>query len=41
MVNKRFPVRKIKEVLRLKHACGLSKWEAARSCNIVRSNVAD
>ena len=41
MANRRFPVRKIKEVLRLEHACGLSKWEVAQSCNIARSNVAD
>jgi len=34
-------VRKIKEILRLKHACGLSKREIARSCNVARSTVAD
>jgi hypothetical protein len=27
MANRRLPVRKIKEILRLKHACGLSKRE--------------
>ncbi len=41
MANRRLPVRKIKEILRLKYACGLSKREIARSCNIARSTVAD
>jgi transposase len=41
MANRRLPVRKIKEVLRLKHACGLSKREIARSCNVARSTVGD
>jgi len=41
MANRRLPVRKIKEVLRLKHACGLSKREIAQSCNIARSTVGD
>jgi transposase len=41
MANRRLPVRKIKEILRLKHACGLSKREIARSCNVARSTVAD
>ena len=41
MANRRLPVRKIKEILRLKHACGLSKREIARSCNVSRSTVAD
>jgi len=34
MANRRLPVRKIKEILCLKHACGLSKREIARSCNV-------
>ena len=34
-------MRKIKEVLRLKHACGLSDREIAQSCNIARSTVAN
>jgi len=41
MANRRLPVRKIKEVLRLKYACGLSKREIARSCNVARSTVGD
>jgi transposase len=34
-------MRKIKEVLRLKHECGISEREIARSCSIARSTVAD
>ena len=34
-------MRKIKEVLRLKHACGLSNREIARGCNVARSTVGD
>lgn len=34
-------MRKIKEVLRLKHACGLSNREIARSCDVARSTVGD
>jgi transposase len=41
MANRRLPVRKIKEVLRLKHACGLSNREIARGCNVARSTVGD
>ncbi len=41
MANRRLPVHKIKEILRLKHACGLNKREIARSCNVTRSTVAD
>jgi hypothetical protein len=41
MANRRLPVRKIKEVLRLKYACGLSKREIAHSCNVARSTVGD
>jgi len=39
MANGRLPVRKIKEILRLKYACGLSKREIAGSCNVARSTV--
>ena len=41
MANRRLPVRKIKEVLRLKHTCDLSNREIARSCNVARSTVGD
>ncbi len=41
MANRRLPMRKIKEVLRLKYACGLSAREIARSCQVSRSTVAD
>ena len=41
MANRRLPVRKFKEVLRLKHACGLSEREIAESCGIARSTVGD
>jgi len=41
MANRRLPMRKIKEVLRLKYDCGLSAREIARSCNVARSTVAD
>jgi transposase len=34
-------MRKIKEVLRLKYDCGISKREIARSCQVSRSTVAD
>ena len=41
MANRRLPVRKTKEILRLKHACGLSNREIAQSCDVARSTVAD
>ena len=41
MPNRRLPVRKVKEVLRLKYDCGLSEREIAKSCRIARSTVAD
>ena len=41
MANRRLPVRKINEILRLKHACGLPERQIARSCNVARSTVAD
>jgi hypothetical protein len=36
MANRRLPVRKIKEVLRLRFECQLSEREIARSCQISR-----
>src|SRR4030042_1631585 len=41
MANRRLPMRKTKEVLRLKYDCGLSAREIARSCQVSRSTVAD
>jgi len=41
MANRRLPVRKIKEILRLRYACGLSEREIARSCHVARSTVGD
>jgi transposase len=41
MAHWRLPVRKIKEIIRLKHACGLSEREIAQSCDIARSTVGD
>jgi len=41
MAKPRLSMRKIKEVLRLKHYCGLSKRQIAQSCQIGRSTVAD
>ena len=34
-------MRKIKEILRMKHVCSLSKREIAQSCNVPRSTVGD
>jgi len=39
MANKRLPMRKIKEVLRLRYVCGFSEREIAHSCNVTRSTV--
>ena len=39
MPNKRLPMRKIKEILRLKYVCGLSEREIAQSCRVTRSTV--
>jgi len=39
MAKKRLPMRKIKEVFRLKYGCGLSDREIAQSCRIARSTV--
>jgi transposase len=41
MANTRLSMRKIKEVLRLKHHGGLSRRQIAHSCQISRSTVAD
>ena len=41
MAKPRLSMRKIKEVLRLKYHCSLSKREIAQSCQIGRSTVAD
>lgn len=41
MANRRLPVRKIKEIIRLVHACGLTNREIAQSCDVARSTVAD
>jgi len=41
MTNRRLPMRRIKEILRLKYAYGLSAREIARSCRVSRSTVAD
>lgn len=41
MANVRLPMRKIEEVLRLKHACGLSNREIARAGHIAHSTVRD
>jgi len=39
MANKRLPMRKIREVLRLKYNCGLGEHEIAQSCQISRTTV--
>jgi transposase len=39
MPNKRLPMRKIREILRLRYVCGLSEREIARSCRVTRSTV--
>ena len=41
MAKRRLPVRKIKEVIRLKYTCDLSNREIARSCNVAQSTVGD
>lgn len=41
MAKRRLSVRKIKEILRLKHDCCLSKREIAQSCNVAPSTVGD
>jgi hypothetical protein len=41
MANRRLPVRKLKEVLRLKYACGLSNRELAQRCEVGRTTVTD
>ena len=39
MANKRLPMRKIKEVLRLKYVCGLGERDIAQSCRVARATV--
>jgi len=39
MANKRLPMRKIKEVLRLKYVCGLGERDIAQSCQVSRTTV--
>lgn len=39
MPRERIPMRKIKEVLRLKWSCGLSRRAIAKSCSVARSTV--
>ncbi len=39
MANERLPMRKIKEILRLRYACGLSEREIARSCGVAHTTV--
>lgn len=41
MPQKRLSMRKIKEVLRLKHSCKLANRAIARSCGLARSTVAE
>ena len=41
MANRRLPMRKIKEVLRLKYECQLNEYEIAYSCQISRTTVRD
>src|SRR4030042_5964175 len=41
MANRRLPMRKTKEVLRLKYECDISERGIAQSCGVSRSTVAD
>ena len=41
MTTERMPMRKIREILRLKHACGLSKRQIAASAGVGASTVSD
>ncbi len=41
MARPRIPLRNVKEILRLKHECGLSERQIATSCKVSRSTVAD
>ena len=41
MAAERLPMRKVREVLRLKHACGVSERVIARSVGVSRSTVAE
>ena len=39
MANERLPMCKTKEVLRLRHVCGLREREIAESCQVARTTV--
>ena len=41
MARPRLPMRKVKEILRLKYDCGLSERSIATACKVSRSTVAD
>lgn len=41
MAAERLPMRKVREVLRLKYACGVSERVIARSVGVSRSTVAE
>ena len=41
MAKRRLPVRKTKEILRLKHVCGLSERAVARSCGVALDRQQD
>lgn len=41
MLAERVTMRKIKDILRLKWACGLSNRQVAVSCGVARSSVAE
>jgi hypothetical protein len=41
MANKRLPMRKIRQVLRLRHACGFGEREITQSCLVVCLMVAE
>lgn len=41
MARPRLPLLNVKEILRLKHECGLSERQIATSCKVARSTVAD
>jgi transposase len=41
MANERLPMRKTREVLRLRYGCGLSEREVARSCGVAHSTVSN
>ena len=41
MANRRLSVSNVKEILRLKHSCGLSRRDIAQKCNVAPSTVGD